>query len=113
MHVSPDVPPIRIEIDYGIAHQLTGSVVGNLTAAVGLGNRDSVGFQPLGGGQNLTPVGASTQGIGVGMLQEDQPLAGTTLSQQLVRLFLELEGSIVGDPTEIGPLQNASGLFGS
>jgi hypothetical protein len=49
----------------------------------------------------------------VGMLQEDQPLAGTTLSQQLVRLFLELEGSIVGDPTEIGPLQNASGLFGS
>ena len=44
MHVSPDVSPIGIEIDYGIAHQLTGSVVGNLTAAVGLGDRDSVGF---------------------------------------------------------------------
>jgi hypothetical protein len=47
------------------------------------------------------------------MLQEDQPLAGTTLSQQLAGVFLELEGSIVGDPTEIGPLQNATSLFGS
>jgi hypothetical protein len=113
MHVSTDVTPIGIEIDNGIAHQLTGSVVGNLTATVGLGDSDAVGCQPLGAGQNLAPVGASTQGIGVGMLQEDQPLAGTTLSQQLAGVFLELEGSIVGDPTEIGPLQNATSLFGS
>jgi hypothetical protein len=113
MHVSPDVSPIGIEIDYGIAHQLTGSVVGNLTAAVGLGDRDSVGCQPFGAGQNLAAVGASTEGISVGMLQKDQPLTGTTLSQQLAGVFLELEGPIVGDPTEIGPLQNASGLFGS
>ena len=47
------------------------------------------------------------------MLQEEQPLTGTTLSQQLAGVSLQLEGSVVGDPIEIGPLQNASVLFGS
>ena len=44
---------------------------------------DALRGQPLGAGQDLAPVGAATQGVGVGMLQEDQPLIGPTLSELL------------------------------
>jgi hypothetical protein len=65
-------------------------VVGHLTTAIGLGDGDAVGRQPLGAGENLAPAGTAPQGIGMGMLQQDQQLTGATLPQLVACLLLEL-----------------------
>lgn len=45
--VSTHVPPIRLEVEDRVAHELAGPVIGHLPAAVGVADHDSLLFQPL------------------------------------------------------------------
>ena len=98
MHIAP----IGTEVENRIAHHLSRSVVGDISAAPRLVNLDAAGCQDVGAGPDVrssaVPLHAERQDMR--MLDEQQDVVSPTGPPLLDELTLERQGVGVGNPSQ-------------
>ena len=96
---SGGVKPRRLE--NGITHQLPWSVIGDVSSAVGLEQRDPAPRQQLVAGNDVPAVGIPAQGEHRRMLDQQQHIADAFLLAQGTDLLLQGQGRRVVQAAEI------------
>ena len=69
-HVPGNVAPVLGEIENRITHQLAGSMIGYVSAAVGVENLSAPHSEPLGGHQHILRLGIAAERVHMWMLQQ-------------------------------------------
>ena len=87
-HVAVDVAPVGPEIDYGIADELAGTVIGDVPSAAGLVNFDRQSLKPRRIGKDVGAVRSAPQSKHVGMFEQQQLLRTVVRSQLLNTILL-------------------------
>ena len=86
------------EVEDRIAHELAGAVVGDVPAAVGLGEPDAGGGAPRFVPQHVFGVGGASEGVDGGVLEEKEGVGARARVAGGGDFRLEGEGLLVGDP---------------
>jgi len=71
-HVGDHVPPPLAEVEDRVAHQLSGTVIGDVAAAVRLEKLDAGPLEHLRTRQQVLPAPVAAQGDHVGMLEQQK-----------------------------------------
>ena len=87
------VAPVRAEIEDGIADELTGTVVGDVSATTGLEDLHARFLQVGRTGEHVGPIvaGLHTEGDDRGMLKEQELIRNASRSPLLDEAFLEIQ----------------------
>lgn len=89
------------EIENRISHQLAGTVISDITSAIGLEYLSAKGLQPAGRDEQMFATGVPAQRIDVGVL-EQQECVRYVPSLPLCHLeLLKLHCALIGDGTEL------------
>ena len=104
------------QIEDGITHQLPRPVIGDVSSAVGLEQRDAAPRQQLVAGNNVLAVGIPAQGKHGRMLDQQQHIADALLLAQGTDLLLQGQRRGVVQAAEIhhdddGPAQTLMAMF--
>src|SRR5215469_7355453 len=95
---SADVPvnvaTDAVEIQNGIADDLTGTMIGDVAATIRFAEFDAFLAEDVLGGQEIFPVGAASEGDHVGMFAEKKDVIDAAGFARRHEAFLKREGSV-------------------
>jgi hypothetical protein len=94
------------QVKDGVANELTGTVIGDITTPVDLVERHASAGQKLIRCQNVAAVGIAAKSKHRRMLEQKQDVANAALKPQRCDLRLEPEAFVVADATEIKALDH-------
>jgi hypothetical protein len=94
--------PMALEVEDGVANELSRPVEGDVAAALHLVDLDAASPQTLGRRHDVRLLRGATEGHDRGMLEQEQHILVELASDATPReIALELKGNLVGDGSQL------------
>jgi hypothetical protein len=98
-----------VQIEDRVANDLTGTVVGDIAAAVGLAELDSLLAQNMFRDKQILPAGVAAQGEYMRMLAENEDIVDHTRFARNDETLLEGVGGVPREKSEVSDEQRSHG----
>ena len=100
-NVPHDVTPDAVQVENGIAHDLAGSMIGDIAAAITVMKFDALLAEQVFGGAQILGFAVTTQGNDVGVFAEKQEIGHRADFSRGNQALLERRSSAVIQPSQL------------